>query len=115
VTISIQESAERDILRQVEWYAEHGLPDIARRFRLATKSSVAELLSTPHAGTPKLVANVQLKGLSTWWVRGFDEFRIYYLMQGDLINVIRVLHGKRDIASILEREAVDQEREKDPL
>jgi hypothetical protein len=52
----------------VEWYAEHGLPDIARRFRLAAKSSVAELLSTPQAGTPKLVANVQLKGLRTWSV-----------------------------------------------
>jgi plasmid stabilization system protein ParE len=115
VKFSIQESAERDILRQVEWYAEPGLPDVARRFRLATKSSVAELLSTPQSGTPKLVANVQLKGLRTWSVRGFDGFRIYYLVQDDLIKVIRVLHGKRDIASILERETVDQAREKDRL
>ncbi len=107
--LSIQESAERDILRQVEWYAEHGLPDIARRFHLATKASVAELVSTPHAGTPKLVANVQLTGLRTWSVRGFDEFRIYYLVQGGVINVIR------DIASILEREIADQAIEKDRL
>ena len=68
-----------------------------------------------QAGTPKLVANVQLKGLRTWSVRGFDGFRIYYLVQDDLIKVIRVLHGKRDIASILERETVDQAREKDRI
>ena len=76
---------------------------------------MGELLSMPLAGTPKPVANVELKGLRTWSVRDFDEFRIYYLVQGDLINVVRVLHRKRDIASILERETVGQAREKDRL
>jgi toxin ParE1/3/4 len=115
VKLSIQESAERDILRQFEWYAERGLPDIARRFRMAAKSSVDELLSTPQAGAPKQVSNGELTGLRTWSVQGFDEFRIYYLVQDDLVKVLRILHGRRDVASILESETVDQARGKDRL
>ena len=113
--LSIYELAERDLLRQFEWYAERGLPDIAGRFRLAVKSGVDELQSSPQAGSPKLVANSALKGLRTWSVRGFDEFRIYYLVQDDLIKVLRILHGRRDIASILENETVDQASGKDRL
>src|SRR6476620_10212518 len=84
-------------------------------FALQRNPALPNCCRRHKAGTPKLVAKVQLKGLRTWSVRGFDEFRIYYLVQDDLIKVIRVLHGKRDIASILERETVDQAREKDRL
>jgi plasmid stabilization system protein ParE len=47
-------------------------------------------------------------------VKGFDEFRIYYLVEDDLIKVLRILHGRRDIASILEGETTDRVRRKDP-
>jgi toxin ParE1/3/4 len=114
VKLSIQEAAERDILRQFEWYSERGLPDIARCFCLAVKSSVDDLLLAPQAGAPKAVANVELEGLRTWPVKGFDEFRIYYLVEDDLIKVLRILHGRRDIASILEGETTDRVRRKDP-
>jgi toxin ParE1/3/4 len=115
VRLSVQEAAERDILRQFEWYAERGLTDVAQRFRLAVKSGVDELLATPQAGAPKSVANVELEGLRTWSVQGFDEFRIYYLVRDDLIKVLRILHGRRDIASILESETIEQTRGKDCL
>jgi plasmid stabilization system protein ParE len=45
----------------------------------------------------------------------FDEFRIYYLVRDDVIRVLRILHGRRDIASILESQTVDQPRGKDRL
>jgi len=88
VKLSVREAAERDILRQFEWYAERGLTDVARRFRFAVKSRVDELLATPQAGAPKSVANVELEGLRTWSVQGFDEFRIYYLVRDELIKII---------------------------
>ena len=112
--LSVQEAAERDVLCQFEWYAERGLTDVARRFRLAVKSGVDELLASPQAGAPKSVANIELEGLRTWSVQ-FDEFRIYYLVRDDLIKVLRILHGRRDIASILESETVEQPRGKDHL
>ncbi len=37
------------MLRQVEWYAGQGLPDIARRFHWATLEAIDALLAMPEA------------------------------------------------------------------
>jgi toxin ParE1/3/4 len=103
----IQSSAEDDILRQFEWYAEQALSDIARRFRAAVMEAVDALVVMPAAGAPRYINNSLLAGLRTWPVKEFDEFRVYYLTQPDLVAVIRILHDKRDIGSILERQTVE--------
>jgi plasmid stabilization system protein ParE len=41
-------------------------------------------------------------------VKGFDEFRIYYLLRRDTLIVVRVLHSKRDVAAILEKQVIDE-------
>jgi plasmid stabilization system protein ParE len=97
----IQSSAEEDLLRQVEWYAEKGLPDIAMRFRDAVREAINAPAATPGAGTPKHSPNPQLTGLRTWPVGGFEDFRVYYQPHTDIVIVLRILHGKRDIGRIL--------------
>jgi toxin ParE1/3/4 len=86
---------------------EHGLPDVARRFRSSVESSIKLALSRPKAGAPKHVRNPALSDLRSWPVKGFDEFRIYYLARQDALMIVRVLHGKRDIGAILEKQAID--------
>ena len=95
-------AAEQDILSQVEWYAEQGLPDIARRFHGCALATFDTLLSVPHAGTRKAITNEKLAGLRVWPLRGFDEFRVFYLLDHETLAVLRVLHGKRDIGAILD-------------
>jgi plasmid stabilization system protein ParE len=108
VNLFIQESAEQDILRQVEWYAEKGLPDIARRFHAASPDAIDALLAMPDAGRPKPTSNPHLAGLRTWPVKGIDEFRVYYLARPKLLTIVRVLHGKRDIGMILDRQELEE-------
>jgi toxin ParE1/3/4 len=108
VKLFIQEAAERDILRQVEWYADKGLPDIARRFHAAAMDAIDALLAMPEAGPPKATGNAQLVGLRMWGVKGFDEFWVYYLVRTELLTVVRVLHSKRDVGTILERQDLDE-------
>ena len=93
-------------MRQFGWYVEHGFPDVARRFRSSVESTIELALSRPKAGAPKLVRNPVLRGLRSWPVKGFDEFRIYYLLRQDVFMVVRVLHGKRDIGTILEEQTI---------
>lgn len=100
----VQESAEQDILLQIEWYAKIGLPDIGRRFRVAVLDAIDALLATPGAGAPKFLKNSRLEGLRSWPVKGFDDFRVHYLVGPEMLTVVRILHGKRDIARILESE-----------
>jgi toxin ParE1/3/4 len=107
VKLVLLPSADADIVRQFGWYVEHGLPDIARRFRSSVELSIKLALSRPKAGAPKHVSNPALSDLRSWPVKGFDEFRIYYLARQDALMVVRVLHGKRDIGAILEKQTVD--------
>ena len=94
------------MLRQYDWYEEQGLSTIADRFSGAVAAGIEAALKTPKAGAPKHVSNGALAGLRTWPVKGFGEFRIYYLLRGDAFMVIRVLHGKRDIAAILDKQTI---------
>jgi toxin ParE1/3/4 len=84
-------SADADIVRQFEWYVAQGLPDVATRFRSSVESSIELALSRPTAGAPKHVRNPALGDLRSWPVKGFDEFRIYYLLRRDKFMVARVL------------------------
>jgi plasmid stabilization system protein ParE len=104
----IQAAAEEDILRQVEWYAEQGLPHIAERFHGAVMDAIDRICDMPEAGPQRPTRNRRLAGLRAWPVKGFDEFWIYYLVRRDVLTIARVLHSKRDVASILRDQAVDE-------
>ena len=107
----IQASAENDILRQFEWYAERELQDVARRFLAAVRGSFDMLVAMPRIGSPRIVGNERLAGLRLWPVKGFEDFQIYYLPQDDQLIVVRLLSGKRDIAMILADQEVDRPSE----
>ena len=77
MNLFVQEAAEQDLLRQVEWYAEQGLPDLARRFHAAVLDAIDALLAMPEAGPPWHTSNTRPTGLRSWHVKGFDEFRVY--------------------------------------
>jgi toxin ParE1/3/4 len=101
----IRPQARDDIIRQFRWYlVEQDAPEVAFRFLEAVDVSVEELLPMPLMGAPQPLRNPTLAGLRSWQVREFEDMRIYYLVQGETVRVVRVLHGKRDIHRILERE-----------
>ena len=104
MNLFIQASAEEDILRQVVWYAEQGLPHIARRFHTAVMDSLDALLAMPDSGPPRPIGNTRLAGLRAWPVKGFGEFLVYYLVHPGRLIVVRVLHSKRDVGRLLEGE-----------
>jgi toxin ParE1/3/4 len=108
VNLVVQASAEQDILSQVEWYAQQGLLPIARRFHTAALDAIDSLLAMPNAGPPRATSNPSLAGMRMWPVKGFDEFRVYYLVRADAVTVVRILHGKRDTSAILEGEEVEE-------
>ena len=74
---------------------------MAVRFRDAVRLTVQSLLRHPLIG-PRFHSNIpQLQDLRMWPVAGFEAIRIYYLLEKDTLNVIRILHGKRDVKRIV--------------
>ena len=106
----IRSAARDDILRQFRYYlVEQDSPQVAQRFLQAVRRTVHDILLTPNAGTPKFLSNQVLAGLRSRPVRGFEDIRVYYLAKGSRVRVVRVLHGKREINRILEKEQAEDE------
>jgi toxin ParE1/3/4 len=100
---ALRPAARRDILRQFEYYAvEKGSEAAGTRFITHAENAIELICSRPGIGAPKALRSPSLAGLRSWPVTGFSTIRIYYLVEGGTVRVVRVLHGKRDIDALLE-------------
>jgi plasmid stabilization system protein ParE len=105
VKVSYRQAARDDVVRQFRYYlVTQNLPEVAVRFRTAVRQTVQSLQQHPLVGPRYLSRNPHLQNLRTWAVAGFEAIRIYYLLDEDTLHIIRILHGKRDVKRILERE-----------
>ncbi len=75
----------------------------------AVEESILQLLHMPCSGMPRELKNPALRGLRAWPVRDFDDFTIFYQVVENTLRVIRILHGKRDVARILKKESDDDD------
>jgi toxin ParE1/3/4 len=99
-----QPRAREDLLQQVEHLLEAFAYDAAERFPSAVQETCARLLENPEIGSPREYLAPQLAGLRSWPVSGFEDVRLYYIASGAVLRVVRVLHGRRDLNTILETE-----------
>jgi toxin ParE1/3/4 len=98
-------AARDDILRQFRYYlVDQDNAQVANRFLTAVRKAVNLITRTPQGGAPKHLSRDVLRGLRSWPVKGFEDVRVYYLAAKGQVRVVRVLHGKRDINSILNKE-----------
>jgi toxin ParE1/3/4 len=110
VKVSYRQTANDDLVRQFRYYLTVvDLPEVAIRFRDAARQTIQSLRQHPHVGPRCFSSNPRLHNLRAWPVVGFEAIRIYYLIDKDVIRVIRILHGKRDVKRILEEEGAGRD------
>lgn len=103
--VSYRHTASDDVVRQFRYYlVTLNLAEVAIRFRDSVRRTVQALRQHPLVGARYRSSNPQFRNLRSWPVVGFEAIRIYYLLDDDTIRIIRILHGKRDVKHILERE-----------
>ena len=76
----------------------------AQRLLEAAEQTFQELVQLPELGALCQFENPRLQGLRCWPVRGFKNYLIFYRLIPDRIEVLHVLHGARDLPSLLEEE-----------
>jgi toxin ParE1/3/4 len=74
---------------------------IASRFFEAAYRAFNQLLEMPRIGAPHAHLSPRLEGLRRWAVPGFRSYLIFYRETEQGIEVLRVLHGARDLDKIL--------------
>jgi toxin ParE1/3/4 len=75
----------------------------ALRFLDALRDTYQDLVEMPGAGAliPDLRGS-RVQGMRRWPVRGFRSYLVFYQATEDTVQIVRVLHGARDIEAILE-------------
>lgn len=91
--------ADEDIYEQALYIARDSLK-AAERYAFTVEKTIASLAENPKLGSLYKSRTVRFKGLRKLPVPGFKDI-IFYLESADTIEVVRILHGARDIPTIL--------------
>jgi toxin ParE1/3/4 len=97
-------SADRDLDDQADYLAREASLETALRFYAAARSTFEMMAQMPAIGERRASGNPRLAGLHVWRVEGFENHLVFYQVAEDGIEIIRVLHGARDIDSVLDVE-----------
>ena len=94
--------AEADLTDQFVYYLTTGGAELAERFLTAVEAAAERLLETPGIGVKRSFRHPSLQGLRMHPVRGFERHLVFYRERDDGIEIVRVLHGARDISSVMD-------------
>ncbi len=74
---------------------------VAFRFLEAAEQAFNRIQGEPGVGSSRYSQTRGFPGLRMWPIRGFEKYLIFYLDADNAIDIIRVLHGARDLPQIL--------------
>ncbi len=91
----------RDLIEVATYIAADNL-DASDRFLMAAESTFQKLAKAPKMGKPCQFSNPRLAGIRQQAIKGFRRFLIFYRIADDKVEILRVIHGARDLESILD-------------
>jgi len=101
-------SAKLIIRPQVYWdldeiaaYVQKDNPQAAIRFLESAEATFDSLAGMPGMGSPYMVRRSKFQDLRCFPVRGFRNYLIFYDRSDTAIEIVRVLHGARNLPAIL--------------
>lgn len=98
--VVFRRSARIDVEAAADWYAAHAGQRIAMRFARALSQTVQGINQRPTLGSLRYEALAAAPGLRSRVVKGFP-YAVLYVVGPNRIEIWRVLHGARDIPSVL--------------
>jgi toxin ParE1/3/4 len=104
---AVRPKADRDLDDQAFYYATEGSPELGHRFLVAAHETFSLLASQPNMGWHSQLKHPDLKTLRVFRVKGFERILILYLPLLDGVEILRVVHGSRDLLALLHREGLD--------
>ena len=90
----------RDLIDLATYIAENNL-DSSDRFLYAAEETFKQLGQMPKLGKQCQFKNSRLQNVRQIAVKGFRKYLIFYQITTGEVEIIRVLHGSRDIETIL--------------
>lgn len=99
--VVIRPAAGRDLDRAADYIAQHQDLDTALRFYQAAEETFRLIATQPEMGRRRDFGNPQLKGVRICLMKEFDRHLVFYRPLKGGIEVLRIIHGARDIENLL--------------
>jgi toxin ParE1/3/4 len=95
--------ARRDAKLSASWLRKQN-PLAADRFLDAVENTAAKLGRMPMLGSRNYADTVLQKGVRMIAVEHFKNYLLFFVERDASIDIVRILHGARDISYIMESE-----------
>jgi toxin ParE1/3/4 len=98
--ITRHRKAKRDLLETYVYLGERNM-DAAERFLRAVDEDLKRLSQMPNIGARRESDDPRLQGVRTLPVSGFRNYLLFYRPTDTELQLLRVIHGARDLESAL--------------
>lgn len=95
-------SPARTDLREAAFYLDEQALGLGDRFLAAAEMAFERLAETPGLGGFRKFDNRRLAGLRSWRIGGFENWLVFYRVTDEAVEIVRVLHGARDLEAAFE-------------
>jgi len=95
--------AARDLDQIAAYLATEGSDEVGRRFLTAVHDTFRLLAANPNLGWRPQVGRAKLKGVRSFRIGDFEKVLVFYRQLPKEIEILRVLHGARNIDAMFRR------------
>ncbi|MCC5606429.1 type II toxin-antitoxin system RelE/ParE family toxin [Nostoc sp. CHAB 5834] len=93
----------RDLIDLATYIAQDNL-DVSDRFLTAAEATFKQLAKTPAIGKECQFIHPNLAEIRQISIKGFQQYLIFYRITESAIDILRVIHGARDIELIFDED-----------
>lgn len=101
-SVVIRPAADRDIDEAIEYVFQEN-PRAALRLLAAIEKACDTIARSPRVGSLRFSDALPVEGLRFLAVAGFP-YLVFYFERRDHVDVVRVLHARRDIPALLQED-----------
>jgi toxin ParE1/3/4 len=102
---SLRPRADRDLDDYADYLAAEAGLEIALRFFSAAQETFLLLAAQPNMGWRSRLKHEALKSMRVFRVGGFERMLIFYRPESSGIEILRVVHGSRNLQALFRRRA----------
>ncbi len=96
-----------DLIEIATYIAENNLEN-SDRFLSAAEETLKQLGQMPQLGKQCQFSHSRLQNIRQIAVKGFRKYLVFYQITATGVEIIRVIHGSRDVRTLLEEDSQEE-------
>jgi toxin ParE1/3/4 len=99
--LNVRNRATQDLRQQANYMLVNGTASRASQFLESAEITFEQLRKTPEIGRVNQLVISKLGVIRQWRLKGFKDYLVFYRVEADTVEILRVLYGARDLSEIL--------------